>query len=246
MKNSIIKPKWCVPKSVKVLVTTREFLSIQNFNISYANNNKFYKTLVNRNKLLSILPSKPIFIKQAHGVKVINRDDKNETSYVADGIISTRKNEVLSILTADCIPIVISSTCGNLVCILHVGRKGVEFNIIKNAFNKLSKYNYEFAAWIGPCISSEFYLVDVSIKNLFKNINIEYEKFFSKSKDSLFSMDLVGIASLQLKQCNVKKIYLSNLCTYKNKDFLYSYRDFHDHRRFGTFVWIEDKKKGDK
>ena len=62
----------------------------------------------------------------------------------------------------------------------------------------------------------------------------------------LFSMDLIGIASSQLRKCNVNKIYLSNVCTFKNRDIFYSYRDSYDQRRFGTFVWIEDKKKGDK
>ena len=244
--NSIIKPKWCVPDSVKVLVTTRKFLSTQDFNISYANKNKFNTVVQNRNKLLKVLPSNPIFIKQAHGIKIINKIDKNQISYVADGIISKKRNEVLAILTADCMPIVISSTCGKLICILHVGRKGAEYNIIKNAFKILSKYNYEFVAWIGPCISSKFYLVDLNIKKLFEIINPEYEQFFSKSSNNLFSMDLIGIASSQLRKCNVNKIYLSNLCTFKNRDIFYSYRDSYDQRRFGTFVWIEDKKKGDK
>ena len=135
-------------------------------------------------------------------------------------------------------PIVISSICGSIVCVLHVGRKGAEFNIIKNAFNFLNNYPYSYEAWIGPSISKNYYLVNENIRERFINLNKNYNEFFYKNNGNLH-MDLCGIATLQLKKSNVNNIYHSGLCTFKNYKEFYSFRKFSDFKRFGTFVWIE-------
>ena len=237
MKNKI-NINWNVSDSVKIIVTTKNFSSKKNFNISYTGN-EYNKTKENIDFLVDkILPEYPIFIKQAHGKKIINLDEKVICSHVADGIITSKKKQVIAIQTADCMPIVISSICGSIICILHVGRKGVEYNIISSAFKILKKYNYSYEAWIGPSISKEHYIVDKNIKKSFININKKYDKFFSKNNNQ-FYMDLLGIVSIQLNENNVKNIFYSDLCTVKNNDIFYSYRNSSDTKRFGTFVWIE-------
>ena len=52
-------------------------------------------------------------------------------------------------------------------------------------------------------------------------------------------MNLIGIASYQLKTNGVNKIAFSELCTVKNNNDYYSYRINSDKKRFGTFVWSE-------
>ena len=240
MNDLFIKPNWDVTKDVKILVTKKNFQSKKNFNLSYGKN-KYIGTKNDRDYLNNIFPSIPYYIKQVHGNKVICLDDNKKLSYVCDGIITKQKNKVISVLTADCIPIVISSLCGNVICILHVGRKGAEYNIIDNAFKILKKYNYVYNAWIGPAISKKYYLVDNYIKNLFLNIDSQYSSFFCQhnTNEKLYHMDLIGIASYQLSKNHVDKIVLSDLCTVKNNSDYYSYRLNSDSKRFGTFVWSE-------
>lgn len=237
--NNFENISWNVPDSVKILVTKKNFSYQNDFNVSFSGENSYKETKKNIDFLINnFLPSKPYFIKQAHGKKIINLNENTLLPYVADGLITKKRNQVISILTADCMPIVISSTCGSIVCILHVGRKGAEFNIIKNAFNFLSDYSYSYEAWIGPSISKSYYLVNENIRKRFVSLNKKYEEFFFKSNDNLH-MDLSGIATFQLKENNVDNIYYSNLCTFNNYKELYSFRKFSDFKRFGTFVWIE-------
>ena len=238
MNNFLIKNiGWNVSKSVKILVTRRNFFYRENFNLALANN-PYARTMENI-KILSdkYLPSSPIFIKQVHGNNIINLN-KEPKSFVGDGIITSNKNQVLSVLTADCIPIVISDITGEVVCILHVGRKGAQFNLIDNAFKILNNYKNSFEAWIGPSISKDHYLVDKKIKNSFLRIDNKYKDFFSKF-NNIYEMDLVGIASYQLNKNNIKNIFYSNLCTVKNNNDYFSYRKDKSKERFGTFVWIE-------
>ena len=116
----------------------------------------------------------------------------------------------------------------------------IPYNIIKNAFKILNAYSYKYEVWLGPAISKKYYIVDMKVKNLFKNINKDYEEFFTKNHfNNDFNMDLVGIASFQLIQNNVDNIFYSNLCTAENNDDFYSHRYSSSEERFGTFVWIK-------
>ena len=191
---------WNVSDSIKILVTKKSFSPKKDFNISFSGKNKYEETKKNIDFLTdNFLPSEPYFIKQIHGEKVIDLDRNIFQSYVADGLVTSKKKQVISILTADCMPIVISSICGSIICVLHVGRKGLEFNIIESAFKILKNYNYSFEAWIGPSISKDYYLVDESIKKIFVSIDKKYEEFFLKNSNNLH-MDLSGIATYQLKK----------------------------------------------
>ncbi len=237
-KNNYVDIGWNVSNCVKVLFTTRNFFSQKDFNISYLNDD-YKKIFLNRKKLVeTILPNNPNFIKQIHGNKVINLDKKNINPYTADGLITTKKNNVISVLTADCMPIVISSVCGSIICILHVGRKGLMYNIIEKAIKILATYNYTYEAWIGPSVSKNYYQVDKNIREKFISIDNNYQKFFFGLNNNKFNMDIKGIACFQLNSNNIRNIYSSEYCTVTHNDLFYSYRKSKDIQRFGTFVWI--------
>jgi YfiH family protein len=238
MSNKFLNAECNIASNIKILVTKKNFLSKENFDLSFMNK-KYLEIKNNREDLNKLLPSNPYYIKQVHGNKVINLDNDSKFSHVCDGLITRKKKQVIGILTADCIPLIISSKCGNIVCALHVGRKGLEYNIIKNAFKILNKYSYEYEAWVGPAISKKYYIVDSKVKNLFKSINKDYVDFFKQSNSkNIFNMDLIGIASFQLAKNNVDNISYSNLCTVENNDDFYSHRYTSSKERFGTYVWI--------
>ena len=237
--NDFEKIGWNVPDSIKILVTKKNFSSKKDFNISFFGENNYEDTRKNIDFLTNnFLPSEPYFIKQAHGKKVVNLNKNIFLPYVADGLVTSKRKQVISILTADCMPVVISSTCGSIICALHIGRKGAEFNIIKSAFNILNSYNFSYEAWIGPSISKNYYFVNEEIKNKFINLNKKYKEFFF-IKNNNIHMDLSGIATFQLQENMVNNIYYSGLCTVENYNDFYSFRKFSDKKRFGTFVWIE-------
>ena len=107
MNSLFIKPDWNVSNNVKIIVTTKKFYNMKNFNLSYYNSS-YEKTKNNREYIQnSFLPSKPNFVRQVHGKKIITLEGNKLNSYTADGLITKEKNKVIAILTADCIPIVI-------------------------------------------------------------------------------------------------------------------------------------------
>ena len=85
---------WNVPDSIKILVTKKNFSPDNEFNISYSGNNTYNETRKNIDFIVEkFLPSKPYFIKQVHGKKVIDLNENILSSYVADGLITSKKNQ---------------------------------------------------------------------------------------------------------------------------------------------------------
>ena len=91
---------------------------------------------------------------------------KNEISVknklTADAIVSEVKNIGISILTADCAPILFYDTKKKIIGCTHSGWKGALHGIIKNTvkkFNELNSDNNDLIAVIGPCISRKNYEV---------------------------------------------------------------------------------------
>ena len=137
--NNVFK----ISENIRILTTTKKFGCRDNFNLSYDQEQTAGVKENLQYLCKNFLPAYPYFVKQVHGNKISNVDIKNY-SYVADGIITREKNKVIAIKTADCIPIVIYSTCSNIICILHAGRKGIEYNIIKNAYKILGDFGFTY------------------------------------------------------------------------------------------------------
>ena len=114
-----------------------------NCSISNGDNEK----IVSKNKFktlkdLNLDKQKLILIKQTHSSKVIRINQKNiKNKFEADGMITSLKNIVLGVLTADCAPIFIYDNKNKFVCCLHSGWKGTLNNISKNAIKFFDNNN---------------------------------------------------------------------------------------------------------
>jgi len=229
---------WDRPDNIEVYVTTKKSFGIKCSSLSYTDGNNTIDVRNNRESLSNeLLPCKIRWIKQVHGNKVINFDTDN-TSYIGDGALTYKKDATCCVLTADCMPIVVTDNNGSFVSVLHVGRKGLQLRIIESLFEKINNTRSIYIAWIGPSISEKYYIVDDLIRENFININKEYGQFFSPNGDNSYCMSLQDLAEYQLKNLGVNKVFKSGLCTYNSPDFFYSYRRTKTHERFGTFAWI--------
>ncbi len=162
----------------------------------------------------------------------------------ADGLIGDKCNQNLWIYTADCMPIFFADKRTRKVAALHCGRKGLEKKIIKyliNIFDNFGTNRDDLLVGIGPAISKEHYLVDkITLKEFYrraenKNITInspktEQDLGFSESNHfkelNSNQLDLKRSAYRQLLNENIPdtNINISNLCTYKLKNKLNSWR----------------------
>lgn len=101
------------------------------------------------------------------------------------------------------------------VAAIHTGWRGLSQGILEVALKEF--VGLELVAWVGPCISANFYEVGSDVYDKFIEQHQTFgQAFRSKSKDKyLFDMKLV--ARQILNDSHYFDIVDSGLCTYSNK-----------------------------
>ena len=170
-----------------------------------------------------------ITLNQTHSNQVIyfekEKDVKNKLR--GDAIISKVKNIGISILAADCAPILFYDPHKNIIACAHSGWKGALNGIIKNTINKLNELNSksdDLIAVVGPCIKKQSYEVKKDFLEKFIAIDNKNESFFQKISNEKYTFDLRGFINKEISNFNVKNIENIEMDTFSEKKFFYSYR----------------------
>lgn len=188
------------------------------------------------------LPHSPMFLTQTHSNKVVeyNAPPKNHNEHEADACFTREKNTICAILTADCLPVLLSSKTEPLVAAIHCGWKGLHANIIKSTLNKIAVDAGQLQAWLGPCISYKAYEVSEELRTKFVKTNQELAHCFYQNKKGKWHADLKKIAVTQLNQLGITEISQSPFCTFENNSLFYSYRKQPETGRMASMIWLND------
>ena len=135
---------------------------------------------------------------------------------------------IIGILTADCVPILLSSKCGKYICAIHGGWKGLYKNIIKNAvklFTKNKIKRKDIVCAIGPSIGHKSYEVKSEFKKKILKKNKKYQKLFTNNNDKiLFNIKKYAFEKLIEEKINKRNIEIKNKDTYSNPKLFFSFR----------------------
>ena len=92
---------------------------------------------VERNRALSsrALPDAPRWLRQVHGTRIADADagESEGGASEADGAATSTPNRVVGVLTADCLPVVLTNAAGTRVCVVHAGWRGLAAGIVRAA-----------------------------------------------------------------------------------------------------------------
>ena len=114
--------------------------------------------------------NKRVHIKSEQGTRVLVLNKKNVDAVKAkdvnyDGIITSCRDIILTMASADCYPVVITDKKGSFVSLLHVGRMGVENRIVSNAISIIVRrfkiHPKDILLVIGPGIKKCCYNLDI-------------------------------------------------------------------------------------
>jgi len=259
-KLTFIKPDWPVPDHIKAFTTTRmggiSPSPYDSFNLgdhvgddpNAVSQNRFFL------KESLQLPTDPSWLQQVHGNHIISADSMDGADNVlpkieADGSFSLKKNSVCVIMTADCLPLLLTDKAGKMVMALHGGWRSLAAGIIKKGISVFEKFDCcaaDLMVWLGPAIGPEVYEVGQEVKDQFSIYEAAFKpslfesskKVGAAKKESRWLMDIYAIAKMQLNACGVTEIYGGDHCTYKESELFYS------HRRDGKQDGIEGGKQG--
>ncbi|MDA9604933.1 peptidoglycan editing factor PgeF [Candidatus Pelagibacter sp.] len=172
---------------------------------------------------------KIVLLNQIHSNKFyfIDKDIKQINSkFNGDALITNKKNILIGVLTADCVPILIFDKKKEMVAAIHAGWKGAYKNIIKKVvrfmIKKGCKSNNIIAA-IGPCISIKNYEIKQDFKKKFIKKDRNNKIFFKKiGNKNFFSLNKYIYS--QLNSLDIKKIDNINKDTFNIKNNFFSAR----------------------
>ena len=202
-------------------------------NCSFNSGDKAENILKNRNQCaqeLGIQSNNLITANQVHGNKVIKVEKPwtYETQPIADGMVTKKQNIALSILTADCAPILFADYKNSVIGASHAGWRGALLGVLENTVKEMTYLgadNSSISAFIGPCIGKKSYEVNENFYKSFIEDNFENVSFFYRRVNrKILNFDLRSYIFFKLKYMGINNIKSINRDTYSEKDHYFSYR----------------------
>jgi YfiH family protein len=142
-----------------------------------------------------------------------------------DALITNQKGIMLTILTADCVPILLMDIEKNVIAAVHAGWRGSRAKIVAKTVNKMCKaFDCDvknIVVGIGPSIGVCCYEVDSNVANFFK----KSQKRALKNSEK-YMLDLPMVNKEQLLSVGIleSNIEMSHICTACEVDRYFSYR----------------------
>ncbi len=198
---------------------------------------------VARNRELLIeeanLPSEPLWLEQIHSDRIVYNYGPSGNPPLADASWTDRNDLVCTVLTADCLPILVANKMGSEVAAIHAGWRGLANGIIKSSIAAMSSDPDDLIFWLGPNIGRCSFEVGEEVKQEFAKNGFDIDSNFLLTEDGKMFADLVGLASGQLEQLGVKDVVVDGSCCYEDSEHYYSFRRDNDTGRFASLIYLK-------
>ncbi len=145
----------------------------------------------------------------------------------ADAVVTATPGLAVSVLTADCAPVLLADASAGVVAAVHAGWKGAKSGVVEaavEAMESLGACASRIAAAVGPLISQAAYEVGPEFMAAFAADSADNEKYFSAPQGGRPRFDLPGYVEDKLAALGIATIRSLGVCTYENESILFSYR----------------------
>ena len=239
----------CFNKYVDLLhlVTKKSMKFPYEFSMALHTGEDKSKIIENRKQLASILKANNnlhfIVANQTHSdnIEIIDSIESKGWGNLEDAVkdcdalITKERGVMLTILTADCVPILLYDNDKKIIAAVHAGWKGTKQKIVSKTVVKMSEVfgcnPKNIVAGIAPSIGVCCYEVGEDVaKHFFDRLEA------ISSKGEKYMLNLPYINKYQLLEAGLleKNIEMSNICTACKVDSYFSYRK--EQRCSGRFM----------
>ena len=253
--NSILPANWPVPKNIHAFTTLRFGMGVSKppfneFNLGNRNSELGDDPNVvekNRELLMKefLLPNKPHWLRQVHGIEVLRFEDAPEFSGnflhdepVADASVTSQENIVLSVLTADCLPALFCNEAGTEIAAAHAGWRGLANGVLENTVRAMKIQPENILVWLGPVAGPLAYEIGVEVRAAFIQHDTNAEKAFTQTRENHWRADLYQLARMRLQMVGVTKVYGGDHCTISEPEKFFSHRRDKITGRMASLIWM--------
>ncbi|CNH97115.1 peptidoglycan editing factor PgeF [Yersinia pekkanenii] len=150
--------------------------------------------------------------KQVHGTTIIDVAESRQECGEADGLYTTQPGILLTVLTADCLPVIFSQRQGKGIAVVHAGWRGLLDGIILQMVERIARDDdpANWLAAIGPAARSCCYEVNEELVERFINQLPLAKNIISPRFRHL---NLAAIAEHQLRGAGIHQVDRVGSCT---------------------------------
>ncbi|WP_251369857.1 peptidoglycan editing factor PgeF [Polynucleobacter sp. AP-Nino-20-G2] len=250
-------PDWLLPAGVKAAFTTRvggvSKPPFDSFNLGLNAGDDLNDVLRNREILRGVLPAEPQWLKQVHGTQVstpASRALQGAQPYEADASVSNYPNDVLVVLTADCLPVLFSSRAGDVVGAAHAGWRGLSAGVLENTVQEMRALSpgllpQDILVWMGPAIGPQAFEVGQDVVDVFlgqSHSDLTAAFIPIPASPGKYLANLYLLAQDRLRSLGINSIQGGGLCTVVDRAHFFSYRRDQVTGRFASLIWISSEK----
>ena len=203
----------------------------------------------NRARLAALLPGRPAWLSQVHGIAVADAASvqPGQPVQVADASIAVTPGVVCAIMTADCLPVLFADLEGKVVGAAHAGWRGLAAGVLSETVKAMRAAGAgEITAWMGPAIGPAQFEVGTDVLEAFVAGAMQGEQDAVRAafkpypgREGKFLADIFALGRLFLARDGVTRVFGGNYCTATDRARFYSYRRDQVTGRLASLIWIK-------
>lgn len=241
---SMLRPDWPdLPATVRTATTERNGgqsrSPYDSLNLGLHVGDDPDSVLANRQRVSRALDltQPPCWLHQVHGTDVVTINEASDNRTEADAAYTRQLGVPLCILTADCLPVLISSLDGAEIGAAHAGWRGLCDGVLENLVARFEQPARALTAWLGPAIGPDHFEVGPEVRDAFVARHTEAEHCFTPGESDRWLADIYALARQRLARLGVESVHGGGLCTVRDEHRFFSYRRDGATGRMAALIW---------
>lgn len=180
----------------------------------------------------------PVWMRQVHGTECVDLDSlPRGAEPTADAGFTRQVGRVVVVLTADCLPVFLSSRDGGIVAVVHAGWRSLAAGVIEATVRRMACDPAALVAAFGPGIGPSAYEVGPELRACFLDTDPAAAAAFQPGQGDRWWANLYHLAGLRLSQLGVTPPSTPSWCTLKEHRFHSWRRDGRTSGRMAHLIW---------
>jgi polyphenol oxidase len=235
-------PDWPAPARVHALVTTRHGGVSQGecsgLNLALHVGDDAAAVAENRRRLSALLPAEPVWLNQVHGVAIVEAD-RAPQGVTADASITRARGTICTVMTADCLPVLLCDDSASVVAAAHAGWRGLAAGVIESTLEAMACPADRVLAYLGPAIGPASFEVGADVRTVFVGRDPTAASAFAVRSEGKWLADIYQLARMRLLAKGVNQIFGGGFDTFLDSPRFFSHRRSPRAGRMASLIWLE-------